>query len=252
MFNLVVLCTLVAAAAAGGIVPLTYSAALFPATTTISRQASSVIHPTPLISTPLVYSSPLYAHLIKKRSAVFAPSFIAPSTYITRAPLVTGYAAPLATTYSVAAPLTTAIASPFYGAHFIKKRSVAAVYAAPAAVSHQSRVDIKSTPAVAYTSYSAPLTYAAAPVFSTPIVSAARFVSAAPIAYSHLIKKRSLAVTAYVAPSAVSHQSRVDFKSNPAIETTYTSYAAPLTYAAPAVSYAAPISYSSPLISHLY
>lgn len=86
------------------------------------------------------------------------------------------------------------------GAPHVEKRSVAvplAYAAVPAAVSHQSRVDIRSSPAVVA---AAPVSYVAEPVV-------ARAVYAAP------------ASTVYVGGAAVSHQSRVDLQSSPAVVT---------------------------------
>ncbi|XP_026316970.1 uncharacterized protein LOC113228045 [Hyposmocoma kahamanoa] len=83
------------------------------------------------------------------------------------------------------------------GAPHVEKRSIAVplTYAAvPTAVSHQSRVDIHSSPAVVA---AAPVSYVAEPVV-------ARAVYAAPVS------------TVYVGGAAVSHQSRVDIRSSPA------------------------------------
>lgn len=223
MFKLVVLCAFLAAVVAepsGLFAPLAYSTSVIsPASTTITRQASSVIHPTPVVySAPWSYNAH-FAHLIKKRS-VFAPaSYIAPASFVTSyaaAPLATSY------TYSPALPLTTTYSAPIYSAtaHFIKKRSAVllpSTYVAP-----------RYTVATSYV----PTTYAApAHIFSTP------FVSSAPIAYSHLIKKRSapLAITTYSAPAAFSQQSRIDIQSSPA----FASYSYPL-----------PLAYSSPFLLH--
>ncbi|CAF4908763.1 unnamed protein product [Pieris macdunnoughi] len=231
MFKLVVLSALLAAAVAtpGAFItpfaPLTYtSTVVSPATTTITNQASSVIHPSPLVySSPLAYSAyPAYTHLIKKRSAPLAVStYIAPSPYLS--PWTT-YSAPITTI--AASPIATAYTSPFYRTapvlattHFIKKRSasllVPSTYIAPT----YARFPLVSTYA------------AASPIISTPLI------SHAPIAYTHFIKKRSVAIP-FIAPTAYSHTSRVDFRSTPAVST-YTTYSAPLTY-------------SSPVLTHLY
>lgn len=84
------------------------------------------------------------------------------------------------------------------GAPHVEKRSVAVplVYAAvPSAVSHQSRVDVHSSPGVVA---AAPVSYVAQPVV-------AHAAYAAP------------ASTVYVGGAAVSHQSRVDVHSSPAV-----------------------------------
>ncbi|CAH2091207.1 unnamed protein product [Euphydryas editha] len=219
MFKLVVLCAFLAAAVAEPsalIAPLTYSTSVIsPASTTITRQASSVIHPSPVLySAPWAYNAHL-PHLIKKRSYVAPASYIAPASFVTSyasAPFATSY------TYSPALQLTTTYSAPIYSAatHFIKKRSAVifpSTYLAP-----------RYTVATSYV----PRTYAAhAPIFSTP------FVSATPIAYSHFIKKRSapLAIATYSAPGSYSHQSRIDIQSSPAIASY--SYPLPLSYSGP-------------------
>ncbi|XP_063827898.1 uncharacterized protein LOC135077293 [Ostrinia nubilalis] len=224
MFKLVVLSAIFAAAAAepGLIakafgVPLAYSSVYTPGVTSISQQASSVVHPSP----PLVYSAPVaYSHFIKKRSAPLA--YVAPTTYLANTHLA---AAPLATTYSAPALLHSAPIVPAaqlsYATHFIKKRSAPFVP----------------------TTYIAPTTYAAAtPLLTstyaaTPLVHSDPLISQ-PITYSHFIKKRSAPLlNAFVAPSSYSTQSRVDVRTSPLISTTYTS----------------PIAYSSPIAyTHVY
>ncbi|XP_023936781.1 pupal cuticle protein G1A [Bicyclus anynana] len=217
MFKLVVLCAFLAAAVAepgAFFAPLAYSTVLSPARTTITNQASSVIHPSPYYTAPWAYTTPL-AHLIKKRSLAVS-SYFAPSTYIAHAPIASTYAAsPLA--YTSYSPLATTYGAPIYStaAHFIKKRSapliVPSTYVAPSFY--------HSTPLLTST-YSAPF-------YTTP------YVSHSPIAYTHLIKKRSapLALATYAAPAAFSHQSRLDIKTAPAVATY--SYSSPITYASP-------------------
>lgn len=93
--------------------------------------------------------------------------------------------------------------------------------ALPAAVSHQSRVDVYSKPVVT--------AYAAAPAvaaYSAPAVAA--YSAPAIAAYS---------APAVALPAAVSHQSRVDYVSKPLVA----AYAAPAAYAA----YAAPAAYAA-------
>lgn len=216
MLKLVVLCAVVATVAAKPgallatpfIAPFTYSSIVAPATTTITKQASSVVHPS-----PYYYSTPLeYTHFIKKRSAplTLATSYYAPSTYIAATPYLTrGSITPTVySSYVATSPLTYTNAH-----HFIKKRSVG--YALPS-------------------TYIAPTTYAATPLLSTYTTGAHIFpatpvISSAPIYYSHLIKKRSapFIASAYAAPTSYSTQSRVDVHSSPVI----TSY--PLTYSSP-------------------
>ncbi|XP_050352097.1 cuticle protein 21-like [Nymphalis io] len=122
-----------------------------------------------------------------------------------------------------------------------------AVVVAPAAVSHQSRVDIKSSPAIVATESVAPLTRAViaepaivgAPAFAAPIAYASPAVYAAPATFA--------APAAYAAPlaigtpAAVSSQSRVDIKSSPAIIDTFA--AAPVFNSIGSI----PVAYSAPI-----
>ncbi|XP_014355593.2 uncharacterized protein LOC106708571 [Papilio machaon] len=180
MFKLVVLCTLLAVAAAKPdlLLPTAYTTTLVePAKTTISQQASSVIHPSPLF-----YSAAYpFSHFIKKRSL----GFIAPTTYIA--------SAPLATTYSYSYPSSfvrsTSVlhSSPVLTtAHLIKKRSVA----------------LLTSPVVAHDTYltGTPVatTYSASYINEVPLVHT-------PLSYltpAHFIKKRSAPlITSYFAPT---------------------------------------------------
>ncbi|XP_013172001.1 PREDICTED: cuticle protein 16.5, isoform A-like [Papilio xuthus] len=79
----------------------------------------------------------------------------------------------------------------------------ATVYSTGSAVSHQSRVDVRTSPAVVATS---PAVVSASPavVAAAPAVVDARTVYSAPL---------------YAAPAAVSHQSRYDVRSSPALLT---------------------------------
>ncbi|OWR48483.1 cuticular protein hypothetical 12 precursor [Danaus plexippus plexippus] len=228
MFKLIVLCAFLAAAVADPDPAFFPAPAYAPGIISPAARifpASSYVYQSPLISAPLAYSSPLsYAHLIKKRSAPlvlrpysFPSSYIAPGTY--------SYSSPIVSTYSAAAPLVPAIGSGLVyssGGHFIKKRSVplySSAYLAPS--SYISSLNY-ATPLIA-SSYSAP-------VLSTPLI------SSAPVSYAtHLIKKRSapLAIPAYSAPGSYSHESRFEYKATGPVTTTYTSYAAPLSYSRP-------------------
>ncbi|XP_050352102.1 pupal cuticle protein G1A-like [Nymphalis io] len=243
MFKLTVLCAFLAAASAtpgAFIAPLTYSSnVLAPAPAVISSHPSNLVYSSPYYpSAPLAYSAPWsYSHLIKKRSAPLAvSSYIAPSPYFASTPLSTTYTSPFATSYAVNTPLTTTYTaagplassyiSPYYAttAHLIKKRSALFNVPSPYVASYAPYTAV--TPFV-------PTTYAAAgPYVSTPLI------SSTPFAYNaHLIKKRSagLAVAAYSAPAAFSHQSRFDYRSNsPAI--TYSSYS-PFAYSSPITVY---------------
>ncbi|KPJ16831.1 hypothetical protein RR48_13687 [Papilio machaon] len=159
-----------------------------------------------------------------------------------------------------------------YGAAFVTHAAIApvvapAVVAAPAAVSHQSRVDVRTSPAIV-TAHSA---------YATPLLGH----SALGFGHGHLLKKRSLGHVAYAAPvithaapviaavpAAVSHQSRVDVRTSPAIVTAHSAYATPLlghsalgfghghllkkrslghvAYAAPVVAHTAPVIATAP------
>ncbi|XP_072947863.1 uncharacterized protein [Epargyreus clarus] len=201
MYKLVVLSFLAVAVAEPGalLTPYAFSSTLVsPATTTITKQASSVVHPSPFF-----YQAPLaYTHFIKKRSVALSPYF-APTTYIS-SPLATTYSAPWIHASSILP--TTHLGTPlaYTTAHLIKKRSAPFVYPA----TYIAPTTYTTTPLVAST-------YAAAPIFRTPLI-------ASPFNYAHLIKKRS-AVTAYVAPASYSSQSRIDYHGAPVVST-YASY----------------------------
>ncbi|XP_072947563.1 uncharacterized protein [Epargyreus clarus] len=193
MFKLVVLCAFLAAATAEpGValtsVPVTYSTAgVSPLTTTYSY-----INPAASVYQPALYSAPYgLPHFIKKRAVPWTySSYVAPTTYFS-SPLATTYSAPYvsAAPYLHSGPVTYTTA-----AHLIKKRA-----------------------AVFPTTYVAPTTYATSPflasTYSTAPVYTTSYVSAAPIYTPHFIKKRAVpvAVSSYVAPTAYSTQTRVDY-----------------------------------------
>ncbi|XP_047503614.1 larval/pupal cuticle protein H1C-like isoform X2 [Pieris napi] len=122
-----------------------------------------------------------------------------------------------------------------------------AYVAAPAAVSHQSRVDVRTSPAVY--AHAAPLSVAAHGAYAAPLLGHSALGYAG---HGHYLGKRSLghiaysapiAVRAYhAAPAAVSHQSRVDVVSSPA----YVSHS----YAAPVFAHAAPVAIAPSAVSH--
>ncbi|CAG9561160.1 unnamed protein product [Danaus chrysippus] len=150
--------------------PITYAAPIAYAHLIKKRSAgfaySSVIAPAAYIAKPLsyaaplttytsitplatTYSSPVYAtaHLIKKRS--------------TPLPRQTNYSAILPTIPAVASLVTSYHPAPVYSTnfvsttpivytHLIKKRSapLAITYAAPGSFSHQSRLDIRTSPVI--------------------------------------------------------------------------------------------------------
>lgn len=219
MFKLVVLSILAVAAAEPGALlyssPLTYSTVVAPATTTITKSASSVVHPSPVYST---YAAPLvYSHFIKKRSPQYYP-YYAPGNIVSSAPIAT----PLISTplvYSHAGLPYTAASLPLAATHFIKKRSAPLFSTGHAII--------------------APNTYAAAPLLTstyattTPIFSSPFYST--PIAYSapiaHFIKKRSAPyLTTYLAPTSYSHQSRIDLINHPSPILKVASYNAPLNF----------------------
>lgn len=155
-----------------------------------------------------------------------------------------------------------------------------AVYSLPTAVSHQSRIDIHSSPVLSYSASLLPSYSPAHALYSSPLHSAwssplalgpytpasvltphgvpletAGVVAAKALHYQahavahgphHYIHKRSAAYPlAYaLAPSAVSHQSRVDIHSTPVLH----HYQYPLHYSAAPLHYApAPLLYSPAL-----
>ncbi|KAJ2944328.1 hypothetical protein O0L34_g18321 [Tuta absoluta] len=97
-----------------GILPYS-SAFIAPAVATVTKQASSVVHPSPY----LTYSSPYFGHFIKKRSAPLfaAPYIVSAVTYTSPLPY-NSYAAP---TSLPAAPVVAH--APLTYTHLIKKRS---------------------------------------------------------------------------------------------------------------------------------
>ncbi|XP_049874773.1 uncharacterized protein LOC126372885 [Pectinophora gossypiella] len=198
--------------------PLAYSSSwLAPSTTTITKSASSVVHPSPYL-----YSSPIYSHFIKKRSAPLFPGYYAPSPYLAGSPLVT----PALTTPIVNAPYWPAPALTYSApAHFIKKRDVSllpSTYIAP----------------TTYTATAPVLTshYAAAPILpSTPL-----YTSPYGLGYSHFIKKRSASLpvlpTTYYAPNTYSA---------PLLTSSYSYGAAPIVSSASYAYAASPYAYTS-------
>lgn len=226
MYTLVVLCTVLAVASARPgssfdlISPITYtSTVLAPSTTTVTKQTSSVIHPSPYA----IYPHPVaYTHFIKKRSApLFLNNYIVPTSYL-HTPLVKTYAAtPVVSTGHELHSVSLTYAP----THFIKKRSAAL------AVSYVSPTSYAAATPLVDSSYT-PIVQSAPIYHSVPIVHSTPIISKAPIVYaSHFIKKRAapLAISTYFAPSSFSHQSRIDVHSSPLV----TLYAAPITYNTP-------------------
>lgn len=114
-----------------------------------------------------------------------------------------------------------------------------ALAVAPAAVSHQSRLDIKSSPAIVATEAVAPVTRT---IIAEPAVVAAPATYTAPIAYTApaaiVAHSGYAAPFAVTGPAAVSSQSRIDIKSSPSVVSSYT---APFAFAAGSITYSAPI-----------
>ncbi|KAJ2944239.1 hypothetical protein O0L34_g18220 [Tuta absoluta] len=232
MLKFVALCALLAAAVAdpepGALIapyayPYGYSSTyLAPATTTITKTASSYIANPYYSAYP--YSSPYYPHFIKKRSAPFYAAGAFPYSYsypnFYSAPVVTSsYAAPLVHS----APVVSTPVAYSAPAHFIKKRS-APLLAAPATYIAPASYAAAALPA----SYS--YNYGAGPYFASPYYTT-------PIGYSHFIKKRSAPLlpysAGYIAPAATSYSYSA---SAPLLASSYAAapyYAASPYYAAP-------------------
>ena len=137
-----------------------------------------------------------------------------------------------------AAPLLAHSALGYAGhGHYLHKRSLGH-YVAPAAVSHQSRIDVRTSPAIVSHAVAAPVLAHAAPVLAhaAPVVAAVPAavshqsridVRTSPAIVSHAVAAPVLAHAApvlahsapvvAVAPAAVSHQSRVDVRTSPAV-----------------------------------
>lgn len=153
--------------------------------------------------------------------AVIAVAFAAPQLFVqppnTPAVVLDPLGRPLDTAEVASARALHYQAKALEG-HFLKKRSIghAVTYSVPAAVSHQSRVDVHTSPAVV----------AAAPVVSVPVV-------AEPVVESRALYTAP-AATVY-AGSAVSHQSRVDVRTSPAVVATSPVVSAPAVVAQPAL-----------------
>lgn len=145
-----------------------YSTVVSPASTSISSQSSSVIHPS-----PITYSSPLaFSHFIKKRSA--DPQFLT-TTY--GFPYNYQYT-PSAAVISTPTVYRTPIASLPVAAHLIKKR----------------QVPLLTTPYIAPTTYfgnPAVSPVISTPYLQTPYLQTPYYGAELPLVSTHLIKKRS-------------------------------------------------------------
>ncbi|KAF9408513.1 hypothetical protein HW555_011823 [Spodoptera exigua] len=117
----------------------------------------------------------------------------------------------------------------------------------------ESRVDVHSSPAIVSHAVAAPVV--AHSVYSAPLLAHSALGYAG---HGHYLKKRSLGhlayaapVVAHVAPSAVSHQSRVDVVSSPAVVSHAVAPVVSHAYAAPVVAHAAPVVAVAPsAVSH--
>ncbi|XP_038206337.1 larval/pupal cuticle protein H1C-like [Zerene cesonia] len=174
------------------------------------------------------------AEVINARALHLQAKALEPHAAIAVAPVAHSVVAPVA--HSVVAPVAHAVVAP-----------VAHSYVAPAAaVSHQSRVDVRSSPAVVSV-HAAPLVAHAHGALAAPLLGHSALGLAG---HGHYLHKRSLGHIAYSAPiavhapAAVSHQSRVDVVSSPAI----VSHAV----AAPVVAHAvaAPVAVAPAAVSH--
>ncbi|CAG9561152.1 unnamed protein product [Danaus chrysippus] len=274
MNTLVVLCAL-ATVACGSIVPLVQPynhAALVLDPHGRPLDTAEVVNARALHlqAKALEHSSLAHAAVVSPvaHAAVVAPAVVAAPAAVSHQSRVDVHHSPALVAH--AAPVVAAYASPYLGhsalglaghGHYLKKRSLghiaySAPVIAPAAVSHQSRVDVVSSPAIVSHAVAAPVVAhaVAAPVVAHAIAPAAVshqsrvdvrsspaiIAHAAPVVsvhaayapllghsayglagHGHYLKKRSLGHIAYsapiIAPSAVSHQSRVDVVSSPAV-----------------------------------
>ncbi|KAJ2944311.1 hypothetical protein O0L34_g18300 [Tuta absoluta] len=212
----------------------------------VSHQSRVDVHSSPAVVAHAAVAYPLLAHAglghyLHKRSL---------GHYAYAAPVV-AHVAPSAVSHQSRVDV---ISSPAVVSHAVHAAPIVAhavhapvVHALPAAVSHQSRVDVRTShPVVSHA-------VVAAPVVShsvvAPIVSAHSAWPAYGHGYGHglghFLKKRSLALAHYL-PSAVSHQSRVDVISSPAV-VSHAVHAAPI-----AVAHAAPVvvAHAAPDVSH--
>lgn len=143
------------------------------------------------------------------------------------------------TTYAATSPLLATGYSPYiHGAPLLPTASLGYGYVAPSHFIKKRSVALAGIPATSYITpgYSAPLTYSYASTFPAATYSSYPYLTS-PYAYSsHYIKKRSapLAISTYLAPAAVSHQSRFDLQTSGPLVTSYASpylYSSPLGYA---------------------
>ncbi|CAB3251460.1 unnamed protein product [Arctia plantaginis] len=212
-----------------------------PSIATLATHAAPVVaHASPL----LAYSGLGYAghgHYLHKRSlghfAYAAPAVIAAPAAVSHQSRLDVISSPAVVSHAVAAP--------------VLNHAAPIITVAPAAVSHQSRVDVRTSPAIVSHASVASIGHAALYSGHSAWVAPA-YGAHSGHGYAHLLKKRSLAhflaPVVHTVPSAVSHQSRVDVISKPAVVSTHITpavYSAPAVYASPIVSHYAPIAHSA-------
>lgn len=231
------------------VAPLTHSVAVAPAA--VSHQSRVDVISSPAIATIATHASPLLAysglgyaghgHYLHKRSldhfAYAAPAVIAAPAAVSHQSRLDVISSPAIVSHAVTAPVLT--------------HAAPVVALAPAAVSHQSRVDVRTSPAIVSHASVAPIGHAALYSGHSAWVAPA-YGAHTGYGYAHLLKKRSLAhfeaPVVHTLPSAVSHQSRVDVISKPAVISTHITpavYSAPTVYASPIVSHYAPLAHSA-------
>lgn len=190
------------------------------------------------------YAAPAAVVAPIAHSVAVAPAVVAAPAAVSHQSRLDVISSPAVVSHSVAAPIlaqaTPLLAHAALGyaghGHYLHKRSlghyayaVPAIVAAPAAVSHQSRVDVISSPAIVSHTIAAPVLAHATPLLAHSALGYA--------AHGHYLHKRSLGHYAYAAPAAVSHQSRVDVVSSPAV-VSHAISAPVLAHAAPVVAVA--------------
>ncbi|XP_050352100.1 cuticle protein 38-like [Nymphalis io] len=195
--------------------PVVETHAVYAAPSTVYAAPAAVSHQSRVdvrTSSPTVVAAPA---VIAARTVV-EPAVVAPVQTVVSAPAAVSHqsrvdvrssapivvaAGPAVIAAKTYGPAQAVIATPT----LVNVAPSATVYAGGSAVSHQSRVDVKTSPAVITEQVVEP-TYVASPVVEVaPAVVDARSVYVSPVN------------TLYSAGSAVSHQSRVDVKSSPAV-----------------------------------
>ncbi|XP_028167220.1 cuticle protein 38-like [Ostrinia furnacalis] len=256
MRSLVVLCAVIAAAVAA---PSLY------VPSAVSHQSRVDVHSSPAVVTQYVAEPVVATHVVAEpvveaRAVYAAPAAVSHQSRVdVRSSPAVVASVPVVASAPVVEPVVAYAAAP-----------VSTVYAGGSAVSHQSRVDVQSSPAVVSEHLVAPVVEARS-VLTPAVYNGAHSVYGAGayghgvssiygahaglgLSHGHLLKKRSLAHVyapvahvAHIAPSAVSHQSRVDVISKPAVVSEVVSAPVAVAHAVPSVSYAhvAPLAHSA-------